>query len=118
MAHITVADTTPRVDFSVGGSSTTAFAFTFTFYDAADLAVYVAGVKKTLTTDYTVAGTSGRDNGFIGGTVTLNTGVTNTTVNVLLDIPIARSTDFANSGPFAPATLNTELDKMTSQRRV
>ena len=117
MAHVTVADTVPRVDFTVGGSSTTNFAFTFTFYDNADIAVYVGGTKQTLTTHYTITGTAGTDNGFVGGTVVLGTGVTNTTVSVLLDIAAARSTDFPSSGPFNVTTLNTELDKFTSINR-
>ncbi|MBH48853.1 MAG: hypothetical protein CME71_11860, partial [Halobacteriovorax sp.] len=117
MAHVTVADTVPRVDFTVGGSSTTTFAFTFTFYDNADIAVYVDGVKKTLTTHYTISGTAGTDNGFVGGNVVLGTGVTNVDVSIILDIPIARSSDFPASGPFNVTTLNTELDKDTSMKR-
>lgn len=116
MAHVTVPDVAPRAQFAVGSSSTGPFNFTFTFYDNADLKVYVGDntTPLTLTTNYTVVGTPGTTGGYVGGALTLVTAVANTTVTVELDIPILRTTDFPTVGAFNITSLNTQLDKMFS----
>jgi len=114
MAHVTIPDTSPRVQYSVGGTSTTDFSIPYAYFSESDIVVYVGSTKKTLTTDYTITGTA-VDEGFSGGTVVLNTGVTNTTVTVIRDVPAERTTDFPTNGPFNITQLNSELDKMTAQ---
>jgi hypothetical protein len=112
-AHVTVDETEARIIYSVGGSSDDTFTIPFTFYDTADIDVYVNGTQLS-TSDYTVTGTPGTTGGYEGGTVTLDTGVTNSTVIVLLDMPIARTTDFPASSEFNITSLNTQLDKLVS----
>ena len=88
----------------------------FAFFDDDDLNVFVDGTLKTLTTHYTVSGGDGS-----AGSVTMTsgnevTGITGgSTVVITRDIDLDRTTDFPSSGPFAVATLNTELDKITAQ---
>jgi len=81
----------------------------FEFFDNDDLNVYVDGVLKTLTTDYTVTGGDGST-----GTVTISvTGASGgSTVVITRDIDLERTTDFPASGAFNIATLNTELDRI------
>lgn len=112
-AHVTVDESETRIIYSVGGSSDDTFTIPFTFYDTADIDVYVNGSQLS-TADYTVTGTAGTTGGYEGGTVTLDTGVTNSTVIVLLDMPIARTTDFPASSEFNITSLNTQLDKLVS----
>ena len=114
MAHVTIPDTSPRVQYSVGGTSTTDFSIPFAYFEEGDIVVYVGSTLKTLTTDYTITGTA-VDEGFSGGTVVLNTGVTNTTVTVVRDVAVERITDFATNGPFNITQLNSELDRITAQ---
>ena len=64
---INLADNSPRVSYSVAsGVTQTSFAVPFEFFADADLNVYVNGVLKTLTTNYTVAGGDGST-----GTITM-----------------------------------------------
>jgi hypothetical protein len=93
--------------------STGPFTIPFAFFANADLLVYVGGVLKTLTTDYTVAGIA-VDNGFSGGTITLVSAVSNTTVTIIRDVAIKRTTDFPTSGPLQIGALNTDLDKQVA----
>jgi len=114
MAHVTIPDTAPRVQYTVGGTSTTDFTIPFAYFNDSDIKVYVGSTLKTLTTDYTITGTA-VDEGYSGGTVVLGTGVTNVTVTVLRDVPVKRITDFPTNGPFNITQLNTELDSLTAQ---
>ena len=114
MAHVTIPDTAPRVQYTVGGTSTTDFTIPFAYFADSDIKVYVGSTLKTLSTDYTITGTA-VDEGYSGGTVVLGTGVTNTTVTVLRDVPVKRITDFPTNGPFNITQLNTELDSLTAQ---
>lgn len=82
-----------------GNGATTAFTFPFVFFNDGDLKVYVAGVLKTLTTDYTVtgAGVAG------GGTVTFLAAPANGAA-----IVIVRDTAIQNTTHFSVGRLNTE----------
>ena len=114
MAHITIPDTTPYIQYTVGSASTTDFTIPFAYFADADIVVYVDSALQTITTDYTIAGTA-VDEGYSGGTVTLTSGVTNVTVTVYRDVGVARTTDFPTNGPFNITQLNTELDTITAQ---
>jgi hypothetical protein len=114
MAHVTIPDVAPRVQYSVGGTSTTNFTIPFAYFDQNNIVVYVGTTLKTISTDYTVTGVAA-DVGFSGGTVVLTTGVTNTTVTIVRDVPVERVTDFPTNGPFNITQLNTELDSITAQ---
>lgn len=108
---INLADNDPRTSITVSaGVTQTTFDVPFEFFDLADLLVYVDGTKKTATTDYTIASGGNGSKGVINLTVTGATG--NSTVIITRDIALERTTDFQTSGPFAVASLNTELDKL------
>ena len=114
MAHVTVADVATRVAYTVGGTPQSAFTIPFAYFDPTDIVVYVGGVLKTYSTDFSVSGVS-VDGGYSGGTVTLNSAVSNTTVVVQRDTPTARTEDF----PYPSSTLNikalnTALDKIAA----
>ena len=106
---INLSDNSPRVSYSVAaGVTQTSFTVSFEFFDNDDLNVYVDGVLKTLTTDYSVSGGDGST-----GTITMSvTGASGgSTVVITRDIDLDRTTDFPSSGPFNIASLNTELDR-------
>lgn len=103
-------NSTDPVKSYTGNGSTTAFAVPWPFYDNADLKVYVAGVLKTITTDYTVAGAGVA----AGGTVTFVTAPANgAVVTILGDAVIDRTTHFPTTGPFNTETLNRQLNELT-----
>ena len=109
---INLSDNSPRVSYSVAaGVTQTSFTVSFEFFDNDDLNVYVDGVLKTLTTDYSVSGGDGST-----GTITMSvTGVSGgSTVVITRDIDLDRTTDFPSSGPFNIASLNTELDRFVA----
>ena len=114
---ISLSNNVARQSYAIAqGVTQSSFTVSFAFFDDDDLNVYVDGTLKTLTTHYTVSGGSGST-----GSVTMTsgnevTGITGgSTVVITRDIDLDRTTDFPASGPFAIATLNTELDKMTAQ---
>jgi hypothetical protein len=113
---MTISDTTPRVQYTVGGGGQTAFTVSFQFFAVTDLAVYDGTTKLTYAaspsgaTQYSVAGAGASS----GGTVTLGAAVASTTITIVRDVPVARSTDFPPSGPFQINSLNDELDKFTA----
>lgn len=105
---ITAGQNTARVSYAVAqGVTQTSFSVPFEFFSDGDLKVYVDGTLKTITTHYTVSGGNGST-----GTVTLSvTGATGgSTVIIIRDIPLQRTTDFPSSGAFDIGALNTELD--------
>lgn len=114
---ISLSTNVARQSYAVAqGATQSAFTVSFAFFDDDDLNVFVDGTLKTLTTHYTVSGGDGSS-----GSVTMTsgnevTGITGgSTVVITRDIDLDRTTDFPASGPFAVATLNTELDKITAQ---
>ena len=107
-----ISATSPRVQYTVGSSSTSTFAYGFPIFQDADLKVFVGSTLKTLTTHYTVTGAGTTS----GGNVVMTTGnaVTNADVTIVRDITISRTTDFPTSGSFQVDSLNTELDTITA----
>lgn len=111
MAEITIADATPRVQYTIGGTGSTGpFTIPWPYFSVSDIKVYFDNTLKTISTHYTIAGTA-VDDGFSGGAITLADSQTNITVTVVRDIPIERTTDFP-VGPFNVKTLNKDLDKL------
>lgn len=116
MAYVIVNDREVRLAFSVGGVSTTDFDFEFTYYASSDIKVY-NGSTLLPSTDYTITGNTGTDGGFQGGTVVLNTGVTNTTITLVLDLSIQRTANFPVSADFDITRLNQELNRIVSMQQ-
>lgn len=107
---INLADNSPRISYSVAqGVTQSTFAVPFEFFAEESLNVYVDGVLKTLTTDYTVTGGDG-STGSIAISVTGASG--GSTVVITRQISLERTADFPTSGPFQIAALNTELDRI------
>ena len=112
MATVSIADTSPRVQYTVGSTGTTGpWTITFPFFNLDDVIVYQDAVKKTRGVDYSVSGTA-VDDGFSGGTVTWLSSISSVTLTILRDIPVERTTDFPTSGYFDIGALNTALDKI------
>ncbi len=121
MATISIADNDARIQYTqaVTGNSTQ-LTIDFPFFALDDIKVIrttSAGVDTNLTrgtgtNTFAVVGTA-VDDGYSGGYITLHDTNDNTfTYTIYRDVPIARTTDFATSGPFNIASLNTELDKI------
>ena len=110
---INLADNDPRISYTVNaGVTQTTFTVPFEFFNLDDLRVYVDGTIKTKTTHYTLASGGSGATGSITMSVTGATG--NSTVVITRSIALERTTDFQTSGPFAVASLNTELDKIVA----
>jgi len=104
---MTLTTTINRNDY-VATSAQTVFAYAFRILADADLDVYVEGVLKTLTTDYTVSGAG--DAG--GGNVTFTSGVTlDEAVAIIRGVAQTQDTDYTASGPFTANDHETALDK-------
>jgi hypothetical protein len=119
--HVVVADVEPRVQHVVGAAPNAGpFPFAFTIFDTSEVRVFVGDTE--LATGFTVTGDAVGENmpgdpqpvdgGFEGGSVVLDTPVSNVTVTLLRDTPDSRLTDFPLSGPFSITSLNTGLDRM------
>ena len=107
---INLADNDPRVSYAVAaGATQSSFTVSFEFFVDADLNVYVDGVLKTLTTDYTVTGGDGSTGSVAMSVIGASGG---STVVITRDIDIERATDFPSAGPFDIISLNEELDKL------
>jgi len=107
--HIKIADISPRVQQTAGGSNPS-FAYSFPIFDDTDLDVYVDGVLKVLATDYTVTGATTSN----GGTVTfVTTPTSGQVVTLVRNIPFERTTDF-DWGEFRGSILNDEMDYQTA----
>ena len=106
---IDISDNNPRISYTVAaGVTQTSFTVPFEFFANTDLNVYVDGVLKTITTDYTVTGGEGST-----GTVTISvTGPK--TVTLTRDTTIERVTDFPTGIDINRAALNTQLDTLTA----
>ena len=107
---INLADNSPRISYSVAqGVTQSTFTVPFEFFAEESLNVYVDGVLKALTTDYTVTGGDG-STGSVAISVTGASG--GSTVVITREISLERTADFPTSGPFQIAALNTELDRI------
>ncbi len=109
--HVTIPDEVPSVQYTVGGTPDDSFIIPFSFFETTDIVVY-DGADLVDPADYTVTGDTGTTGGYEGGTVLLDTPVSNTTITILRDVPIERTTDFPLSGPFNITALNTQLDEL------
>lgn len=109
---IDISNNDPRIAYSIAsGTTQTNFTVPFEFFDDSDLQVYVNGILKTISTDYTVSGGDGST-----GTITMEvTGVSGgSSVVITRNITIERTTDFTVGVPINRAALNTQLDILTA----
>ena len=114
---ISVSDTSPRVEYTVGTSSQTVFSVPFATEQAADIKVFVNDVEATQ-----VASLSGQTGtayilNNIGTasstTVEFATAQSNVTVDIIRDTSISRTSDYNTGGYFDIEDLNVELSRVT-----
>ena len=105
---MTLAAATTRDDY-VATSGQTVFPYTFTALVDSDVEVLKNGIALTLGAgnDYTISGI-----GTGSGNVTLNVGAaTGDKIAIYLDMPIARTTNYQNSGAFLALDVNGDMNK-------
>jgi hypothetical protein len=106
-ASMTVSAQTPINSYLYAGSAT--FVYSFQILQAADLAVTVDGVAKTLGVDYTVSGVGVQTGGSITYISALTTGQR---VTIARSTTLARTNDYQNEGDFLAATVNADFDQL------
>lgn len=85
------------------------FDYDFPIFEEADLVVDVDGVTQALDTDYTVANEGANE----GGTITFVTPLDGgEVVTIYRDIPIARSSEFQQNGPWGSLSTNAEFNRI------
>ena len=105
---MTLAAATTRDDY-VATSGQTVFPYTFTALVDSDVEVLKNGIALTLGAgnDYTISGI-----GTGSGNVTLNVGAASgDKIAIYLDMPIARTTNYQNSGAFLALDVNGDMNK-------
>lgn len=114
MANPTIGATTPRIQYTATASQTV-FTVPFEFLANADLAVYVNGTLKTLTTDYTLTGANTTG----GGTLTFVTGRTaGDIVTILGNLAYSRDTNkYTKYGLLPAEVLEADFDAMQVQAK-
>jgi hypothetical protein len=114
MANPTIGATTPRIQYTATASQT-AFSVPFEFLANADLAVYVNGTLKTLTTDYTLTGANTTG----GGTLTFVTGRTaGEIVTILGNLAYSRDTNkYTKYGLLPAEVLEADFDAVQVQAK-
>lgn len=105
-----ISSTTSKIEY-VGNGATTVFAYTFPIQSNTWLKVYVSGVLKTLTTDYTVSGV-----GTSSGNVTfLSAPASSAAIYIArTNIPATQLTDYIQGDPFPADSHEQALDKLTT----
>jgi hypothetical protein len=104
---MSVTTTTNKIQYT-GNGAQTVFPYTFKIFKNTDLEVYVAGVKKTLTTDYTVDGV-GVD---AGGNVTFLSAPANAAnVTIVRVLPKTQETVYPSNDKFPAKVHEAALDR-------
>jgi uncharacterized protein YaiE (UPF0345 family) len=114
MSHIQVPEdsSNARAVAVVGGMPVSSFAFSFPFFDIADIKVYRDGAA--VSSGFTVSGTGDAvDGGFKSGSVTFSAEQSNCTIVIERDVALSRTDDFPYPSPtFNIKVLNTTLDRI------
>ena len=117
MTHVVVSNITPRTSYSPTTGTSYVIPSTWGFFATSDIVAYSGTTQlsyaatPTSSTNFATSGTA-VDGGYQGGNIVLGAASTANTITLLLDVPVARETDF----PYPSATiniedLNTDLDK-------
>ena len=118
MATFSVNDTLRRAILT-GNGSTTSFAFSFQINAITDIKVYVDGVLKTQGTgsaNYAVqdgSGNAGLSNTGTGAVVFVTAPANATTITILSDIPLARTSLYTSGGNVTASSLENDFDTIT-----
>jgi hypothetical protein len=114
---MTLSTTASRVSYAANGS-TTAFAFAFKIWAAANIKVYLrnnatlADVPQTLGVDYAINIASYPNTGDVVFTVAPPAG---RTVVIVRDMPLTQDLDLIATGSFAAENVETQLDKLAAE---
>lgn len=117
MTHVVVSNITPRTSYSPTTGTSYTIPSTWGFFASSDIVVYSGTTQlsyaatPTSSTNFATSG-SAVDGGYQGGNIVLGAASTANTITLILEVPVARETDF----PYPSATiniedLNTDLDK-------
>ncbi len=105
---INVSDNSPRINYSAALGQTS-FPVPFVFFDSGDLKVYLNGVLKSFSIDYTVTGGDGST-----GNITLVVGAAlSDKIAITRDVPLGRSTDLTST--YSAPAINDQLDTIIAQ---
>lgn len=108
--YSSVTETIPRVQYVSSGSAT--YLFSWPIWASTEIQAYIGDTLQP-TSAYSVTFTAGSAS---GGSVTfVSAPAAGATVTLRRDSTQARTTDFATSGPFSMATLNSQIDRLTGQ---
>jgi len=100
---INLSNNNPRVNYTAT-SGQTAFTIPFDYFDDGDISVYQNGTLKTITTHYTIS----------GSTMTLVTGATaGDKIAITRDVPLERTTDLTST--YSASSINSQLDTIVAQ---
>jgi len=114
---ISVSDTTPRVDYTVGSTAQQTFSVPFATEQATDIKVFVDDVEATYVSS--LVGQTGtkftlNNVGTANSTeVQFATAQSNVTIDIIRDTAISRTSDFNTGGFFDIEDLNVELSRVT-----
>ena len=118
MADFSINDTTRRV-LATGNGSTTSFSFSFQVNAVTDIKVYVDGTLRTQgsgSTNYAVqdgSGSAGLSATGTGAVVFVTAPSNNTTVTILSDVPLSRSSLYTSGGNVTASALENDFDTIT-----
>lgn len=107
---MTIQSQTSSISYT-GNSVTTVFAYNFKTTDQTWLQIYVDGVLKTLTTDYSVSGVGSAS----GGNITFVTAPSNGSAVYIArsNVPATQLVDYTANDSFPADTHESALDKLT-----
>lgn len=104
---MTITSTTNRISYA-GDAIEDTFPYTFKILAQTELVVYVDGVVKTITTDYTVTGV-GEAGG--GNVVFVAAPASGTLIEIRRELPLSQLTDYTSGGRFPAETHEIALDR-------
>ena len=108
---MTLTSTTVRSTHT-GDGTTVTFSYGFKIFSETEVAVYVAGVLKTITTHYTVSGVGSST----GGNITFETSAKPASSESIVFVRVparTQTTDYTITGTIDPQTVEDALDKAT-----
>jgi len=100
----------PEISYTADGIATS-YAYPFRSFAASDLVVTVAGFAKVLDIEYTVTGIGATGGGSV---VFMTPPVASSSVQILREIPLDRSTNYTAAGPNSADTLDDDLDRIVA----
>jgi hypothetical protein len=100
---INISDNDPRIHYTATAGQTL-FIIPFTIFDDNDLLVYVNGVLKDITSDYTIANSE---------VTLLSAASLNDKIALTRNVPIERTTDLTSS--YSASAIDDQLDRIVSQ---